>query len=115
MAAEYKTLGQVLASGSGIETYTTLYEVPAATSAVVSNLHICNLTSSEQTVRIAVAAATTPTNEEFIAYNLKVDGNEAYPLVVGITMRNSGANPTRYLVVSASSGSVAFGAFGAEQ
>ena len=114
MAAEYKTLGQTVAAG-GIGTYTTLYEVPSSTSAVVSNLHICNLTNAEQTVRIAVASSVTPSNEEFIAYNLKVDANEAYPLVVGITMRNTGANPTRYILVSSSSGSVAFGAFGAEQ
>lgn len=114
MATEYKTLGQVAPSGT-ITSYSTLYDLPSATAAVVSNLHICNLTNSRQTVRVAVSAATTPTLEEFIVYDLGLDANESYPLVIGVTMNNSGTNPTKYIRVSASSASVSFAAFGAEQ
>ena len=114
MATEYLTLGQCVTAGSP-STYATLYDLPAATAAVVSNLHICNLTSSAQTVRVAVCASVTPSNEEFIVYDLGIDANESYPLVIGVTMNNSGANPTKYIRVSASSASVSFAAFGAEQ
>jgi hypothetical protein len=114
MATEYKTLGQTV-TAAAIDTYSTLYELPPAYAAVVSNLHICNLTDAEQTVRVACSAALTPTNEEFIVYNLKIDGNEAYPLVIGMTMANSGVNPTKYIRVSSTSASVSFAAFGAEQ
>lgn len=114
MATLYKTLGQTVTAGSQ-STYSTLYELPAAHAAVVSNLHICNLTADAQTVRVAVCAALVPTTEEFIVYDLSIDGNEAYPLVIGVTMLNDGVNPTKYIRVSSSSASVSFAAFGAEQ
>jgi hypothetical protein len=49
-------------------TYTTLYTVPASTFAVAS-VSIVNRSNTALTVRLAVAAASTPTNAEFIEYD----------------------------------------------
>ena len=48
--------------------YTTLYTVPASTFAVAS-VSIVNRSNTALTVRLAVAAASTPTNAEFIEYD----------------------------------------------
>ena len=52
-------------------TNTTIYTVPATTFSVVS-VSICNRGTSTSAVRIAVAAADTPTNAEFIEYDAQL-------------------------------------------
>jgi len=49
-------------------TYTTLYTVPASTFAIAS-VSVVNRSNTALTVRLAVAAASTPTNAEFIEYD----------------------------------------------
>jgi len=109
MATTYKTLGQKASTGA-IGTYDTLYTVPSSTSAIVSNIVVCNLTASAQYVRLACSTATTPTQKEFIAYGVTVPANDTIPLVIGVTMDAT----VKYLVCSSTSASVSFSAFGAE-
>lgn len=52
-------------------TNTTVYTVPAGTVSTV-NVSICNRSASDATVRIALAAAGTPTNSEYIEYDALV-------------------------------------------
>lgn len=109
MATTYKTLGQAASTGA-IETYDTLYTVPASTSAIVSNIVVCNLTASAQYVRLACSTATTPARKDFIAYGVTVPANDTIPLVIGVTMDAT----VKYLLCSSTSASVSFSAFGAE-
>jgi hypothetical protein len=53
---------------------TTVYTVPAATTASFS-ISVCNRDTSACTVRLAIAAAATPTNSEWIEYDVSVPGN----------------------------------------
>lgn len=55
-------------------TNTTVYTVPADTFAVVT-VSLCNRATTNRSVRIAVAAADTPTNAEFIEFDSAILGN----------------------------------------
>jgi len=55
-------------------TDTTVYTVPADTFAVVT-VSLCNRSTSNRAVRIAVAATGTPTAAEFIEFDSAILGN----------------------------------------
>jgi hypothetical protein len=55
-------------------TNTTVYTVPAATFAVVT-LSMCNRSTTQRSIRVAVAAADTPTPGEYIEYDTSLVGN----------------------------------------
>jgi hypothetical protein len=81
-------------------TNTTIYTVPASTFAVVT-VSICNRNSTNVTVRLAVAASASPTNAEFVEYDVQVGPNgvlERTGLVLDaarlIVARSSAANVT---------------------
>lgn len=61
-------LGQATLSATS---YTTVYTVPATTFTVLS-INVLNRGSTAVAVRIALAAAATPTNAEFIEYDVQV-------------------------------------------
>lgn len=106
MATTYKTLGQVNPSAA---TATTLYTVPASTSAVCSTLSICNLGAST-TYRVSVRpAGAAQTNAHYIIYDSSINANDSVLLTVGIT-----AAATDVVTVYAGTANVAFGLFGAE-
>lgn len=88
-------------------TNTSLYTCPADTYAVV-NVSICNRSAAAVTIRVAVAAAATPTNAEYIEYD-----QELLPSGVlertGIVM-----DATSILVVRSSGASVSAVAMGIE-
>ena len=63
-------LGQVTPAAT---TNTTVYTVPASTH-TVCNISIANRASTSATVRVALAAASTPTNAEFIEYDTVIPG-----------------------------------------
>ena len=68
-------------------TYSTLYETPAATQAVISSLVITNQSSSAITVRVGMdTAAGTPSASEFLVYDAAIAGNDTVALTLGITM-----------------------------
>lgn len=107
MPTTYKVLGQ---SNPSATTATTLYTVPAATSAVVSTLVIANLAASSATFRVAVrVAGATLANSQYVAYDVSVGANDSTALTLGITLA-----ATDVITVYASTANLTFTAFGSE-
>ena len=107
MATTYKVLGT---SNPSATTATTLYTVPATTSAIVSTIHICNQSVNSGTFRLAIrpAGATLAANH-YLAYDTPIPGNDSISLTIGITLAT-----TDVITVYASSSSMSFLAFGTE-
>jgi hypothetical protein len=106
MAIAYKVLGQ---SNPSATTATTLYTVPAATSAVVSTVSICNL-GVTTTFRIAVRpAGATLANSHYIVYDNYVNAGDSVLLTLGITLA-----ATDVVTVYAGTANLAFSLFGSE-
>ena len=107
MAITYKILGQSTATGV---TTSTLYTVPAATSAIVSTLTICNQAATSSTFRVAVqggGAALDP--KHYINYNTVLPANDTILLTIGMTLA-----ATDIVSTYASSSTVSFSLFGNE-
>lgn len=102
-----KVLGQ---SNPAATTATTLYTVPASTSAVLSTLNVCNQAASSGTFRIAVRpAGATLAAQHYLAYDVALGANDSIALTLGITLAT-----TDVVTVYASSASMSFSAFGTE-
>lgn len=83
MANVYKVLGQ---SNPAATTLTTLYTVPASTSAVASTLTVCNIGVST-TVRAAVRpAGATLANQHYIIYDAAVNANDTLFFTLGLSL-----------------------------
>lgn len=107
MASTYKVLGQ---SAPAAVTATTLYTVPAATSAVVSTINVCNRAVTNDTFRIAVRpAGTTLANQHYIAYDIAIPASDTISLTIGISLAT-----TDVITVYAGTANLSFAAFGAE-
>jgi hypothetical protein len=107
MATSYKVLGQ---QNPAATTATTLYTVPAATSAVVSTLVICNQAAAAATYRISVRpAGAAQTTAMYLAYDVSVSANDSTALTLGVTLAT-----TDVITVYASAATVSFIAFGSE-
>jgi glucose-6-phosphate dehydrogenase assembly protein OpcA len=97
MPTIYKVLGQ---SNPAATTLTTLYTVPASTSAIISSISVANLTATAATFRIAIRpAGAAITNAHYLGYDI----------TMGVTMAT-----TDVLSVYASTTSLVFQAFGSE-
>ena len=106
MATTYKVLGQ---SAPSATSDTTLYTVPAATSAVISTLVVANRGVST-TFRIAIRPlGATIANEHYIAYDSAVAAGDAIYLTLGITLQ-----ATDVVTVYAGTASLSFSLFGSE-
>ena len=106
MPQAHKVLGQ---SNPAATTLTTLYTVPAATSAIVSTLVICNTASSATTYRIAVQpAGASIANQHYLAYDAALPANDTATLTLGLTLA------TTDVISVYAVGSVAFSAYGVE-
>ena len=106
MATVYKVLGQ--ANPAAI-TATTLYTVPAATSAVISTLSIANLGVST-TYRVAVRpAGASLANQHYLAYDVPINANDTVMLTLGVTLA-----ATDVVTVDAGTTNLAFSLFGSE-
>jgi hypothetical protein len=88
-------------------TNTTLYTVPATTFTVLG-ISLCNRGTTTVSVRVALAAAGTPTNAEYIEYDAQIGPNGVLERT-GIMM-----NATKQLVVYSSNANVSASAFGIE-
>jgi hypothetical protein len=110
MATAYKVLGQLAPSAT---TETQLYLVPAATSAVVSTITICNQAASAATYRIAVVksgGSTSPAAAlSWIVYGATVAASDTTALTLGVTLATGDQ-----LRVYASTATLSFAAFGSE-
>jgi glucose-6-phosphate dehydrogenase assembly protein OpcA len=107
MPTTYKVLGQ---SAPSATTATTLYTVPAATTAVVSSIVIANRDASSATYRIAIRPdGATLANSQYIAYDVTVGASDSTVLTLGITM-----DATDIITVYASTANLTFSAFGSE-
>jgi len=107
MATVYKVLGQ---SNPSATTATSLYTVPASTSAVVSSISVANLTATAATFRIAVRpAGETLANKHYIGYDITVGASDSTVITVGLTLAT-----TDVITVYASTANLSFQAFGSE-
>jgi glucose-6-phosphate dehydrogenase assembly protein OpcA len=107
MPTTYKVLGQ---SNPSATTATSLYTVPASTSAVVSSISVANLTATAATFRIAVRpAGDTLANEHYIGYDITVGASDSTIITVGLTLAT-----TDVITVYASTADLVFQAFGSE-
>jgi hypothetical protein len=109
MPTAYKVLGRKHSAATTME---ELYAVPSATSAVVSTITICNITSSSKTYRIAIkpATGTTLASEHYIAYDATIAANDTVSLTLGLTL----ATLNSIQVYASASSSLTFQAFGSE-
>ena len=108
MAQALKVLGQ---AAPGASSETSLYVVPASTSAVVSSIVICNRGSGDALYRVAVVpGGGSAGNANYVVYDAKLL-KETIPdaLVIGITMATGDE-----IRVEADTADVSFSAFGTE-
>lgn len=107
MAVVYKVLGQ---SNPAATTATTLYTVPASTSAVISTITICNQGVSSDSYRIAIRpAGAALTAAHYIAYNSAIPAYDSISLTIGITLAT-----TDVVTVYAGTANLSFNLFGSE-
>ena len=107
MATAYKVLGQ---SNPAATTLTSLYTVPASTSAIVSTITVANNSATDATFRISIAVAgAADTAKQYIAYDSTVRGNGFITFTLGITLAT-----TDIIKVYASGTTLIFNAFGSE-
>jgi hypothetical protein len=111
MPTVYKVLGQVSTSTLGAVTEGDLYTVPAATTAVISTVSVCNLTATAATYRIAIrpAADATTANKHWVVFGATVAASDASFLTLGITL--AAGDKIR---VFGSTNTLSFSAFGSE-
>ena len=106
MPTVYKVLGQ---SNPSANSDSTLYTVPASTSAVVSTINVANLGTSG-TFRIAVrVGGAAIANEDYLAYDVPLNANDSIAYTLGVTL-----GAADVVTVRASNASFAFSAFGSE-
>lgn len=88
-------------------TNTTIYTVPAETFAVLS-VNICNRSIQSRSIRIAISSSDSPTNAEFIDFDVDLVGNG--------TMERSGLvlDAGKKIVVYADSTDISAMAYGIE-
>ena len=106
MATAYKVLGQSIPAAT---TLTTLYTVPASTSAVGSTLTVCNQ-GATTTVRVAVRpAGAAITGSQYIIYDNAVAAQDTLFLTIGIALAT-----TDVVSVYAGTANVSFNLYGSE-
>lgn len=106
MPSVYKVLGQ---SAPAATTNTTLYTVPAATSAVCSTLAVTNRGAST-TFRVAVRpAGASLADQHYIVYDNYVNQYDSVFLTMGVTIA-----ATDVITVYAGSATLSFSLFGSE-
>jgi hypothetical protein len=108
MPTSYKILGQV---NPAVQTYTTLYTVPASTESVISTISICNAnTTANANYSILVRPAGQTINaRHFLTSNNVVGALDTIMLTVGLTLGN-----TDVITVWTTSPNISFGLYGSE-
>lgn len=107
MPTVYKVLGQVKPTAN---TLTSLYTVPASTSAVVSTIVVCNTTADNEEIRIAVRpAGETVADKHYIVHTVGIPPFANYTYTIGITLAT-----TDVVSVFGLGGYASFSLFGTE-
>ncbi len=107
MTTAYKRLGAQLVVA---DTEETLYTVPADTSAIVNNIHVCNRGTSPRTFCIAITdGAGSAADEDFFYNDVAINANASVSFSLGIIME-----ATHQIRVEASHADINFLAFGVE-
>jgi glucose-6-phosphate dehydrogenase assembly protein OpcA len=107
MAVNYKVLAQ---SAPSATTDTTLYTVPADTSAVISTIVVANRAAAAAAYRIAIRpAGATLANQHYVAFDVSVGANDSTTITLGITLAT-----TDVITVRATSSDLSFNVFGSE-
>ena len=107
MGSVYKILGQVSPSAT---TETTLYTVPASTSAVASSVIVCNRSAVLSTFRISISVAGGATsNKDYIYYDLPIGANDTFIATIGVTLAT-----TDVVRVYASNTNLSFSLYGSQ-
>lgn len=102
-----QVLGQIVPSPT---TLTTLYTVPALTSASVSSIIVCNQNSTSILFRLSIAVAGVADNsKQYLYYDLPLDGNDTFIATIGISL--GAADEVR---VQSDTANVSFNIFGVE-
>lgn len=84
MASVYKVLGQAAPNAT---TETTLYTVPASTSAVVSTLTVTNRGSGLSTFRVSVSVGGGATaTKDYVYYDITMAGYDTFAATFGMTL-----------------------------
>lgn len=111
MADALKVLGQVAIAVA--DTEEQLYKVPAATSATVSSIVVCNLTGTDATFRIGIDVgddnAGASEAKDYVYHDRTVRGGDTFVATVGLTL---GAADS--INVRASATTVTISAYGVE-
>jgi len=106
MANAYKVLGQ---SSPVAATLTSLYTVPAATSAVSSTLTVCNY-GVTTTFRVAVRpAGASIANQHYILYEVAINANDTLFFTLGLSLAT-----TDVVSVYAGTATVSFNLYGTQ-
>ena len=107
MTTVIKVLGQLNPSAN---TATDLYTVPAATSAVISSITVCNRSATATTFNIAVRpAGAAIANQHYLYYQVTLAGNDTFAATLGITLAT-----TDVVTVLATLATLSFSMFGQE-
>ena len=107
MPAAYKVLGQLNPAATAA---TTLYTVPASTSAVASTLSVCNQGALAASFRVAVRpAGATLAARHYLVYDSSLTASDSVFLTLGITLAT-----TDVVTVYTSSADLSFSLFGSE-
>lgn len=101
-----KVLAQVNPAAT---TLTTLYTVPAATSAAVSSIVVCNQ-STASSFRISIQVAGAADNaKQYLYYDTVIPANDTFVATIGITLAT-----TDVVKIYAGSANLSFSLFGVE-
>lgn len=82
------TTVKVLAqSNPSATTLTDAYTVPAATTATVSSITVCNQAASATTFRVSVAVAgAANATKQYLYYDVSLDAYDTFVATIGITL-----------------------------
>ena len=110
MPNAYKRLGAINPSAN---TQTNVYVVPAATSAVISTITVCNQSASNASYSLMLMNSSefnaSAPGATFLVRGATVPAADSIVLTMGLT-----ANAGMVLAANASISSISFGAFGTE-
>lgn len=107
MTTTLKVLGQSKPSAA---TVTTLYTVPASTSAVCSSITVCNTSATATDFRVAVrVAGAAIEDKQYIYYGAAIPGNSTFAATLGISLAT-----TDVVSVYATLATLSFNLFGKE-